>query len=790
VWLEGMVVRGRYRILSQIGRGGMATVYKAEHVHFRELRALKVINPELAQDAKFVRRFTQEGIITRRLQHPNAVRVDDIDQAEDGVPFIVMEYIEGRSLKDVIKVEGPLPVARVCAIATQVAAALGAAHDLGMVHRDVKPDNIVLVAGGSDSSLALRQIVKVLDFGIAKLKEMHAAESVAGGSLTGTGMVIGTPQYMSPEQAMGKSGAEIDQRSDIYSLGIVMYEMLTGSLPFDADTATEWVLAHVRALPKPVRDARPELPIPDMLAGLTMRCLEKNPELRPPSAAVLIKELERVESSVPSARGNSSGLCLGATDLLSSSRSALPQGARIESATSHTMTSRSILAVDAIPSIRPSGLTDESLSFKSMSFLSRHRMIFWLTLTALGIVGCLLAARWAQMAVTRKSGLHRALVTSAERGKVGGGTQASLPGLSDRPMSPSGHQTVDRLESASSSKAARSTVRVPVSEANTPRRGNTEVASGKAAPADISPVITDLAANPPSVKPGQAVNLRWSVTGAATSVSLAPGGTVAAKTDNYLVYPSATTTYTLVAQGRGAPVERTVVVEVVPYQPPVITQFYPAPKSVSTGETARLMWTTSGEVSKITVTPGRPVSAGETSTEVAPQKTTAYTLEVTGPGGTASSSATVIVNDTAGQAEVAFAKGRSLLGAGKREEAAVSFSEAMRDKPDWYAPLVERGQIYVKLGLFPAAIDDYNQAIRLKPNDPVILNLRGYAYYGANKFKEAIADFNEAIRLAPDMSEAYENRGNAKWKMGDKGGGNYDFAIAKALQEQSSRRKP
>jgi len=149
------VVGEKYRILGKLGEGGMATVYKALHVRFDELRALKVMSPELAADPTFVKRFMREAVITRRLQHPNAVRVDDIDEAEDGRPFIVMEYIEGRSLKEVIQQEAPIPVERVCTIAKQIAAALDAAHRLGMVHRDIKPANIVLVAPCSPSPLDL-----------------------------------------------------------------------------------------------------------------------------------------------------------------------------------------------------------------------------------------------------------------------------------------------------------------------------------------------------------------------------------------------------------------------------------------------------------------------------------------------------------------------------------------------------------------------------------------------------------------------------------------------------------
>ncbi|MBI1940178.1 MAG: serine/threonine protein kinase, partial [Acidobacteria bacterium] len=284
-WSPGTLVRGKYRIISKVGQGGMGAVYKALHVAFDEMRALKVISRELMTDELFVKRFKHEAVITRKLQHPNAVRVDDIDEAEDGRPFIVMEFIEGQSLKQLIHEHGALPVPRVCSIVKQVAAALDAAHGLGLVHRDIKPDNIVLIETASGEE------AKVLDFGIAKLKESRAG--VTGGlTLTGTGVVIGTPQYMSPEQAMGKRGDDLDGRSDLYSLGVVMYQMLTGDLPFKADTTMEMLLAHLQKPPTPIQVLRPELQIPESITTLVMKTLEKDRELRPANAKALIQEIE------------------------------------------------------------------------------------------------------------------------------------------------------------------------------------------------------------------------------------------------------------------------------------------------------------------------------------------------------------------------------------------------------------------------------------------------------------------------------------------------------------------
>ena len=287
-WSEGSVVRGKYRILSKVGQGGMGAVYKALHLKFDQVRALKVLGRDLAADPDFVKRFEREAVLMSRLQHANVVRVDDIDETEDGRPYIVMEYVEGRSLRQVIQEEGPLPPLRVCSIARQAAAGLSAAHLLGMVHRDVKPDNIVLL------DTPKGETAKVLDFGIAKLKEAKWGDGVH----TATGVIVGTPQYLSPEQAMGKRSEDLDGRSDLYSLGLVMYQMLTQKLPFHTDSAVGWLMAHVQVAPAPIREVRPDLAIPDALIDLVMQCLEKDRESRPSSAQELIRRIEHVEEEI------------------------------------------------------------------------------------------------------------------------------------------------------------------------------------------------------------------------------------------------------------------------------------------------------------------------------------------------------------------------------------------------------------------------------------------------------------------------------------------------------------
>ncbi|MGD0966363.1 MAG: protein kinase [Candidatus Acidiferrales bacterium] len=284
-WSEGTVIRGKYRIVKKIGQGAMGSVYKALHTDFNELHALKNMALELSNDKVFVKRFKLEAVSARRLQHPNVVRVEDVDETEDGQPFMVMEYLDGRSLSELIKSEGSLGVERVCSIAKQTASALDAAHRLEIVHRDIKPQNIMVIDSASG------EVAKVLDFGIARIKEALGGATTAM-SLSHTGMVIGTPPYMSPEQAKGISGDQLDGRSDLYSLGVVMYQMLTGSLPLKGDTPMQFMLAHVQTQPFPIEQVRPDLHIPRAISDIVMKCLAKDPDQRFQTGGELTGEIE------------------------------------------------------------------------------------------------------------------------------------------------------------------------------------------------------------------------------------------------------------------------------------------------------------------------------------------------------------------------------------------------------------------------------------------------------------------------------------------------------------------
>jgi serine/threonine-protein kinase len=238
--IVGKVFAGRYRIVRKLGEGGMGAVYVGEQQMGTNIRkvAVKTLHPHLSHDPKILARFERECGTVSELQHPNTIQVFDFGKTEDGTLFIVMEFVEGRSVADILEKDGPMPPDRVLRILTQVCGSLAEAHERGIVHRDLKPDNVVLCrkAGQDDW-------VEVLDFGIAKRSnEVDTNEA----KLTQQGMVLGTPPYMSPEQFTGKP---VGSASDIYSLGVMAYEMLTGRLPFHGNTAWEWASAHMTAPP-------------------------------------------------------------------------------------------------------------------------------------------------------------------------------------------------------------------------------------------------------------------------------------------------------------------------------------------------------------------------------------------------------------------------------------------------------------------------------------------------------------------------------------------------------------
>jgi serine/threonine protein kinase len=282
-----MIIRNKYQIMERIGIGGMGLVYRGRHLTFNELCAIKIVNDDIAGNANFLQRFQTEAIVTRKLRHPNAVRVDDFDYTEDGRPFIVMELVEGKNVSETLQAEGALAVPRAIRIARQVGQAIGVAHKLGIVHRDLKPGNIILATDEQG-----QEIAKVLDFGIAKLREAAGEDRP---EMTMTGMVVGTPLYMSPEQFLGKkAGGEVDGRTDIYSLGVVLYQMTTAQLPFEAETPYALMLQHLQSSARPPHEVKPELKIPAALSQVILKAMEKSREQRFQTAEEFVAALDQV----------------------------------------------------------------------------------------------------------------------------------------------------------------------------------------------------------------------------------------------------------------------------------------------------------------------------------------------------------------------------------------------------------------------------------------------------------------------------------------------------------------
>jgi serine/threonine-protein kinase len=274
----GSMFAGRYQIIEELGKGGMGKVYRVLDKKLNEEVALKLINPDIALDKRTIERFKNELKLARKIRHKTVGSMYELME-EQGTHFITMEYISGQDLKGLIRQTGQLTNGKAISIAKQICEGLVEAHNMGVVHRDLKPNNIMIDRGGN---------AKIMDFGIAR--------AVKGKSITGSGVMIGTPQYMSPEQVEGK---EVDQRSDIYSLGIILYEMLTDRVPFEGDTPLTVGVKQKTETPKEPKDFNER--IPDDLNQMILKCLEKEKENRYQNADELKSELERLEQGLPTA---------------------------------------------------------------------------------------------------------------------------------------------------------------------------------------------------------------------------------------------------------------------------------------------------------------------------------------------------------------------------------------------------------------------------------------------------------------------------------------------------------
>jgi serine/threonine protein kinase len=326
--LVNTVLDGQYQIESMLGKGGMGAVYRARHILLGDKVAIKILPPEVRTNAEWLRRFRREGQAARRFRHPNSVTVHDLRTAPDGTVYMVMEFVEGHTLSEEIKRRGAMPPSQAFELLEPIMSVLNTAHAMGVVHRDLKPDNIMI--GKSSTG---EPVVKLLDLGIAKMREIAGADGGGNTALTTAGQILGTPHYMSPEQwgELPRDGDfEIDGRADIYSLGLVFYEMITGRRPYSGATLHELRREHISVVPPPLHEAIPG--ISRAFSEAIARATAKDRGDRPASAGQLADQLRaaldsssaeldrtipdlpyvhesRAEtSSVPEARGTKSDL--------------------------------------------------------------------------------------------------------------------------------------------------------------------------------------------------------------------------------------------------------------------------------------------------------------------------------------------------------------------------------------------------------------------------------------------------------------------------------------------------
>ncbi|MBJ6763865.1 protein kinase [Myxococcaceae bacterium JPH2] len=279
----GKTIAHKYRVEALIGEGGMGRVFRARQIALDKVVVLKVLRHTLLSDERTVARFQREAKAASRLNHPNSISVLDFGQAEDGALFIAMEYVAGQDLHQILSREWPLAESRVARIVNQVLSALSDAHGAGVIHRDLKPENIMVEQRRNEPDF-----VKVLDFGIAKITDSQDD----GPALTRAGFVCGTPEYMSPEQARG---AQLDHRSDLYAVGVILYQLMTGLLPFESDSAVGFATKHLTEEPPAPTKRRPDARISPAMERLILRALSKNPDDRPANAEAFKAELAAVD---------------------------------------------------------------------------------------------------------------------------------------------------------------------------------------------------------------------------------------------------------------------------------------------------------------------------------------------------------------------------------------------------------------------------------------------------------------------------------------------------------------
>src|SRR5262245_8885025 len=282
---------GKYQIIDRLGVGGMGEIFKVRHIHLNELRVIKIMRPNVAADDQGMQRFLQEARTSTMIKHKNLAMLYDFAQLEDGSYYMVWEFIDGTNIQKWISTNGPIPPRLTVEISIQALNGLEHLHAMGLIHRDISPENIMLSQDHQGKLL-----VKVIDFGIAK----QLAEGEGGQGLTQTGMFLGKLKYASPEQAgFLKEGEHLDPRSDLYSFGIVLYEMLAGRAPFQATNPHGYILKHVTEKPAPIAETNPNAKVPAQLESIIMRSLEKQRDTRFATAGAFADALEAIRNTIP-----------------------------------------------------------------------------------------------------------------------------------------------------------------------------------------------------------------------------------------------------------------------------------------------------------------------------------------------------------------------------------------------------------------------------------------------------------------------------------------------------------
>jgi serine/threonine-protein kinase len=358
----GRTIAGKFLVEAYLGGGAMGAVYRAKQLALDKDVAIKILHGDHAGDATYVARFQREAKAASRLDHPNSMRVIDFGQEADGLLYIAMEFLDGRDLFRVLQQEWPLAPMRIADVLSQALAALAVAHDMGIVHRDLKPENIMLLPGTDDEGRP-HDIVKVCDFGIAKFTDRRDGTPQTGGQrLTTQGIVVGTPEYMSPEQGKGEA---LDARSDIYAMGVILYQLLTGRVPFEAETALGVVLKHVTEEPVPPSSAHP--PSDRRLESICLKAMRKKREERYQSAREMRTELRAVV-------GSTDPMALAATQRLSA----------VTAPTAPAFDSSKV--VSATPAITASKLTPPGMATVSGDGAPRGRARLFAGLALIAIV--------------------------------------------------------------------------------------------------------------------------------------------------------------------------------------------------------------------------------------------------------------------------------------------------------------------------------------------------------------------------------------------------------------------